>query len=308
MSVNPSQHVIKVLAYFDIFNYPLTREEIFLFLGHKAQPHEVALILQELIASQRIFKLGNFYSLQNDESLQERRTAGNNKAAALINTAYKIGSFLYQFPYVRGIGISGSLSKNFADHNTDIDFFIITKSNRLWLARTCMHLFKKLTFLTGHQHWYCMNYYIDEEALRIEEQNVFTATELVTLLPVCGNGTMDRFFEMNNWTTIYFPNQPGPRHSHFASRTSWLKKTTEWLFNNRLGNALDNYLMRITTRRWLKKEQQQRKNVNGNRMGLCNGKHFSKPNPVYFQKKVLDSLEKKLMKVASVEWQMASIK
>jgi hypothetical protein len=294
MHAKPEQNVIKVLAYFDIFNYPLTKEEIYFFLGHKTHPDEVALLLQQMIDDRRIFKLGDFYSLQNNSALQERRVAGNNKAAALINTAYKIGAFLYQFPYVRGIGISGSLSKNYADQTTDIDFFIITKANRLWIARTFMHFYKKLTFLTGRQHWYCMNYYIDEEALRIEEENIFTATELITLLPVCGNGTMDRFFETNNWTTIYFPNQPGIKHSHFASRSSWLKKSIEWIFNNRLGNALDNYFMRLTSNRWTTKEKQQRVNVNGNRMGLCTGKHFSKPNPVYFQKKVLDALDSKL--------------
>src|SRR6202022_4223033 len=89
---------------------------------------------------------------------------------------------------------------------SDIDFFIITKANRLWIARTLMHLFKKLTFLTGHQGWYCMNYYVDEEALQIEEKNIFTATELITLLPVCGNGTMEEFFRANNWASSYFPN------------------------------------------------------------------------------------------------------
>ena len=301
MHVTPEQSVIKVLAYFDIFNYPLTKEEIYFFLGQKSHPDDVDPVLNRLAGSKRIFKLGNFYSLQNDMALRERRTAGNNKAAALIETAYKVGSFLYQFPYVRGIGISGSLSKNFADHNTDIDFFIITRSNRLWIARTFMHLFKKFTFITGHQHWYCMNYYIDEEALRIDEQNIFTATELITLLPVCGNGTMDKFFEQNNWTTIYFPNQPATRHSVYASRSSWFKKATEFVLNNRLGNALDNYLMRITSKRWLLKEEQQRLNASGIRMGLHNDKHYSKPNPVYFQKKVLDAFEKKVKQAEVAE-------
>ena len=105
--------------------------------------------------------------------------------------------------------------------------------------------------------------------------------------------------ELNNLTTIDFPNQPGAKHSHYASRSAWLKKATEWLLNNRLGNALDNYLMRLTSRRWITKEQQQRVNVNGNRMGLCTGKHFSKPNPVYFQKKVLESLNSKLSVLSS---------
>jgi len=210
-------------------------------------------------------------------------------------TGYKVGGFLYQFPFVRGIGISGSLSKNFADHNTDIDFFIITRTNRLWIARTCMHLFKKLTFITGHQHWYCMNYYIDEAALRIEEQNIFTATELVTLLPVCGNGTMDRFYDQNSWTTHYFPNQTEHKHSRLLTKPGLLKRLVEWLLDNRLGNAIDTMLMGITTKRWKKKEQQHKTNSHGNRMGLHTGKHFSKPNPEFFQRKVLESLDRKLV-------------
>jgi predicted nucleotidyltransferase len=297
MPVQPEQSIIKALAYFDIFNYPLTQEEITSFLDQPVAMQDVSEALQQLVAGKRVFRLGNFYSLQYDHTLLSRRTAGNYKAEALLTIAYKIGGFLYQFPFVRGIGISGSLSKNFADQQSDIDFFIITRTNRLWVARTLMHLFKKLTFITGHQHLYCMNYYIDEEAMRIDEQNIFTATELITLLPVCGNGTMDRFYDQNNWAADYFPNQKMHKQSLFLTRSTWFKRAVEWLLENRLGNALDNVLMRITSRRWMKKEQQQRTNAHGNRMGLHTGKHFSKPNPEYFQRKVLESLEKRLVEM-----------
>src|SRR5687767_14585093 len=207
MPAQPEQSIIKALAYFDIFNYPLTQEEICSFLDQPMAVDELSPALQQLVDNKRIFRLDNFYSLQQDPALRSRRTTGNYKAQLLLKTAYKAGGFLFQFPFVRGIGISGSLSKNFADQETDIDFFIITRTNRLWIARTLMHLFKKLTFITGHQHWYCMNYYIDEEAMLIEEQNIFTATELITLLPVCGNGAMDRFYDQNHWAADYFPNQ-----------------------------------------------------------------------------------------------------
>jgi hypothetical protein len=298
MPVQPEQSIIKALAYFDIFNYPLTREEIYSFLDQPVAIEAVMAALLRLVEEKRIFCLGNFYSLQPDPALHTRRITGNHKAEALLLTAYKVGGFLYQFPFVRGIGISGSLSKNFADQQTDIDFFIITGSNRLWIARTLMHLFKKLTYITGHQHWYCMNYYIDEEAMRIEEQNIFTATELITLLPVCGNGTMDRFYQQNNWAADFFPNQQVGRQSMLLNRSGRLKKAVEWVFSNRFGNALDNMLMRITSRRWKKKEQQFKTNGHGDRMGLCTGKHFSKPNPLYFQKKVLGLLEIKLNELA----------
>ncbi len=294
MPVQYEQSIIKALAYFDIFNYPLTLDEIHHFLDQPLSKDDVQLTLQHLVDDCRVFRMGNFYSLQQDLSLRARRTNGNHKAGKLLTTGYKVGSFLYQFPFVRGIGISGSLSKNFADQDTDIDFFIITHANRLWIARTLMHFFKKLTFITGHQHFYCMNYYIDEEALCIDEQNIFTATEIITLKPVCGNGTMDKFYDQNNWTGNYFPNQPVSKESMVLAKPGWFKRMVEWLLDNKTGNSLDNWLMRVTTKRWLKKEQLQKTNMHGIRMGLHTGKHFSKPNPEFFQRKVLDALNKKL--------------
>jgi hypothetical protein len=297
MHRQPEQSVIKALAYFDIFNYPLTQEEVYNYIDKPMSIEVVMATLLQLVEEKRIFRLGSFYSLQPDVALHTRRTMGNHKAEILLKTAYKVGSFLYQFPFVRGIGISGSLSKNFADQHTDIDFFIITSSNRLWIARTLMHLFKKLTFITGHQHWYCMNYYIDEEALRIDEQNIFTATELITLIPVCGNGTMDKFYNQNNWVANYFPQQHISRQSMFLSRPGLFKRAVEWLFNNKLGNAIDNTLMRITAHRWKKKEKLHKTNDHGVRMGLCTDKHFARPNPAFFQKKVLGMFEKRLNEI-----------
>jgi hypothetical protein len=302
MSEKPHQSVLKVLAYFDIFQYPLTKDEIYLFLGQQIPPDEVQLLLHEMTAEHQIFKLGEFYSLHNDPALRERRITGNAKARHLLPLAYRIGSFLYQFPFVRGIGISGSLSKNFADDNSDIDFFIITSSNRLWIARTCMHLFKKFTYLTGKQHWYCMNYYIDEDALRIEEQNIFTATELMTLVPVCGNGTMEKLFGSNEWAAVYFPNHIIPQQAHQVRGHSWIKKAAEWLLNNRFGNILDDYLMQVTTRRWLRKEQQHRLNAHGNRMGLRGSKHIAKPNPAFFHKSILARYQQKINEVAPMSF------
>ncbi|OQP63033.1 hypothetical protein [Niastella populi] len=307
MPVYPEQSIIKVLAYFDIFNYPLTQEEIYNFLDKPLEMEVVMATLFQLVEDKRIFLLGRFFSLQADTALCTRRIIGNHKAETMLKTAYRVGGFLYQFPFVRGVGISGSLSKNFAGHDTDIDFFIITRANRLWIARTLMHLFKKLTFITGHQHLYCMNYYIDEEAMLIREQNIFTATELVTLLPVCGNGTMSRFYGQNNWTTHFFPNQQPGRQSMLLSRPGFVKRSAEWLLNNRLGNALDELLMRITARRWKKKEQLCRTNDHGVRMGLCTGKHFAKPNPAFFQRSVLGSLEKKLAEQMNIEYRMSNV-
>jgi hypothetical protein len=192
------------------------------------------------------------------------------------------------------------LSKNVADEDADIDFFIITKSNRLWIARSLMHLFKKFTFLVKKQHWFCMNYYIDEEALQITDKNIYTATEVVTLVPVCGNGALMKFYEANSWTQGYFPNYELCNSPVRKSKSSLPKKFVEWVFNNSFGESLDNYLMSLTSSRWRRKELEGQLNIKGGRMSLWTGKHFSKPNPAFFQKKVLLLYESKLNEIDRV--------
>jgi hypothetical protein len=286
--------VLKTLAYFDIFHYPLTRDEIRQFLDHPVTEYELANNLNRLVDEGYLFLHAQFYSLHNTAINSYRRVIANERASILLPKAIRIGRFLQQFPFVRGIGISGSLSKNVAEDESDIDFFIITKANRLWIARTIMHLFKKLTFLTGKQHFFCMNYYIDEKGIKLAEQNIFTAIELKTLLPVCGALCFDQFFRSNEWADEWLPSCPFRQQSKPDKRVGFLKMFTEWLLDNSIGNRLDNWLMHITSKRWKKKEMDGNVNMKGLRMILLTGKHFARSNSGRFQEKVLATYESKL--------------
>ena len=287
--------ILKVLAYFDLFNYPVSGEEILFFLDREVPVSELNENLEVLTAEKHLFRLGTFYSLRDDPQAAERRIKGNRHATELLVIADRVSRFLYQFPYVRGVGISGSLSKHYADENADIDYFIITRSNRLWIARSLMHLFKKWSFLTGRQHWYCMNYYVDEEALEIEEKNIFTATELITLLPACGNGGLIKFFDANDWATDYFPHyRQRQREASVYPPPSWIKRALEKLFDNRAGDRLDDFLRRLTARRWKHKEDRGDLNDKGHKMSLKTSKHFSRPNPEVFQQKILNVYSSRL--------------
>lgn len=295
VSVELENSILKVLAWFDLFHYPLPAGEILFFLDRMISPEELKIPLQQLVNDKMIFLHEGYYSLENRPDLVIRRTRGNERARHMLRTAHRIGRLLYHFPFVRGIFISGSLSKNFADEKADIDFFIVTRANRLWIARTAMHLFKKLTYLWGGQHWFCMNYYIDEDALQIREQNYFTAIELITLMPICGDGAIGNLFNENNWATKYFPRyaEKTPIHGG-AGKKYGVKRLLERVFNNRMGDRLDEYLFKLTSRRWKEKEDKHRLNIKGGRMGLDTGKHFSKPNPSFFHKSILERYEQKL--------------
>ncbi len=300
MHMRPS--ILKVLTYFDLFDYPVTADEILFFMDKEVSPIGLKAELDVLANEGLLFPDGSFYSLRNDPELAIRRIRGNRHADELLKIAARISRQLYLFPYVRGIGISGSLSKHFADEQADIDYFIITRRNRLWIARTLMHLFKKMNYLRNRQNWYCMNYYVDEEALEIKEKNIFTAMEMITLLPASGNGGLVKFFDANEWTAQYFPCYKFRQKEAKGPVPSSLVKTAfENLLNNKWGDRLDDLLQRWTSLRWQKKEERGDRNKKGNRMCLQNEKHFSRPNPENFQQRVLGRYATRLREM-EVKW------
>jgi hypothetical protein len=291
------QDILKTLAYFDIFNYPLTKEDIRSFMSRPYNQSSIEETLSSLLFDEVIFRTGEFYSLQNKPSLAEIRQCGNKRAIQQLSVAKKAAGIIFRFPYVQAVAISGSLSKNFADEKADIDFFIITTANRLWIARTLMHLFKKLTYLAGKQHWFCMNYYIDEAALEIKEKNIFTAMEIVTLLPMHQTNCFQNFIKANAWTNNYFPLKKNSFEGISIIKKGWITKFTERIFNSRLGNAADKWLMNLTDKRWKKKTRQGKLNDHGTKIGMNVGRHFSKPDPKNFQAKVLQQYETKIQRL-----------
>ena len=118
-----SQSILKVIAYFDVFTYPVKKEEIISFLDATYPGNEIDEAIELLLEKEIIFKSGDFYSLQQDPVWIKRRKAGNEKATAQLRIAAKVATLLSRFPFVRGVAVSGSLSKHFAGDNADIDFF-----------------------------------------------------------------------------------------------------------------------------------------------------------------------------------------
>lgn len=288
------RNILASLAYFDMFDYPLTYSEIFLFLGDKYPQSEFCDAVQSLVYHKMIYQFDRYYSIKNNFELVARRNNGNAKAAELIKKAKEVASLLIKFPYVRGVGISGSLSKNFADDKSDIDLFIITEKNRLWVARSLMHCFKKFTFLVNKQHHYCMNYYIDEEQLQIVEKNIYTAIEVDTLIPLEGDNAFERFYAANSWTRGLLPNKTLRLANTKPLKKHLFKSLIETLLNNRAGNWIDNLLMRITAGRWDKKTKMKKVNMRGTVMGMAASKHCAKPDPVNFQTRLINRYQDKL--------------
>ncbi|MGN6420580.1 MAG: hypothetical protein ACTHMC_23925 [Pseudobacter sp.] len=305
MPIPVAHSILRTLAYFELFQHPLTAQELLFFLDQPVAETELQSALQQLLQEHRVFNHNGFYALQNQPAYVDRRKQYNAHAKELLPVAHRIGKLLSRFPYVSGICISGSLSKEVASTEADLDFFIITKPGRLWIARTCMHLLKKLSFLAGKQHWFCMNYYVDESMPLIRERNYFTAIEMLTLLPVAGSDALPDFFHANEWVQEFLPSYAG-KELPPVRKDGILKKIAEWMFSNRMGDQLDNFLMRLTTKRWKQKEDNFQLNMKGGRMGLDADKHYCKPNPIHFQEPLLARYQKRVAELLDQPYVMVS--
>lgn len=284
--------ILKALLYSDIFRYPLTAGEIYSRLStNHTNISEVQNELDELSKQGIVFSTHNFFSVKNDPGLAERRLLGNRRAEEIMPFAIRRAQMIYQFPFVRAVSISGSLSKNFMDEKSDLDYFVVTTPGRLWIARASMALYKRIFFRNSHRY-FCANYFIDSQNLRIEEQNIFTASELSTLIPVCGQHIYHRLIAENKWLVNFYPNFKQHSDSEEYGKASWLKKFSEGLLSL-VATPLDNWLLRQALRRW-KRQFGSHFTEQDFAVAFKSGKHVSKNHPNHFQKSVTDLYEQKV--------------
>jgi len=242
--------IMKVLLYSDVFHYPLTLEEI--VHRHPLKnitSSEIKTELDDLIEQQLVFEVKGFYMLENNPQYIERRLKGNEKAQKYLVKSKWTVQFLKYFPFVQSIFLSGSISKNYIDENSDIDYFVITKAHYLWIVRSLFVLFRRIG-LMGSRKLFCFNYLIDETHLKTSHESFYIATEIVTLVPMYDEGKWNAFYTENQWIQQYYPNYP--IQSVKETQKKWIKYVLEFPFRLIGGKRLNIWLMNQTKKRKIK--------------------------------------------------------
>ena len=288
------EQILRTLLYFDIFNYPLKSGEVFNFLGIPALDKSIVTSRLSSLTDQKIiFQFGELFSLKNDNSLIDRRLKGNKEADKYLILARKKANFISKFPFVRAVLASGSLSKGYMDERSDLDFFIITASNRLWIARTLLVLYKVVFLANNHKH-FCVNYFVDEKHLEIEEKNLFTATELATVIPLYGSQQYENLQGVNSWLAEFFPNYTQRSTSDVPpSKLSWPKKVFEGLISMFFANTVETYLHNATRARW-KRLYEKSYSASDFKVAFKSKPHASKNHPRNFQRTIIEVYDEKL--------------
>jgi len=294
VTANSAQYqALLPLLYFEIFSYPLTFEEICAFCSSPDKDQKrLQAALSQMVESGHLYKIEDFYLTQNKPEWVSTRKANNLRAEKYLRKAHLMTRIIRRFPFVRAVLVSGSLSKMVMPEDGDIDYFIITHPKRLWIARTFLVLFKKI-FLFNSKKYFCVNYFVDERHLEIEEQNRFTATEVATLLPTYSRQHYDRFYQANRWIDQFYPHYPKRTSEKIdVQKASKIQAALEFTLAGSFGERLDNWFMQRTIAYWSRKFKTMA--PENFEVALKSRKYVSKHHPQNFQIKVKTAFQERV--------------
>lgn len=200
------QSILNTIAYSDIFQYPLTEDQIHHYLiGVKSTSQAVrhALRTSQRLAESIAYEWP-FYLLCGEEAIIQTRLRRAAQAERMWPAAIHYGRMVAHLPYVRMVAVTGALAMNNVDPGADIDYLIVTKPGRLWLCRSLVVMVVKSAGLRGVT--LCPNYLVTEEKLAFPDQSLYAAHELAQMVPLHGMAIYQRMLQANPWIYRYLPN------------------------------------------------------------------------------------------------------
>ena len=204
--------ILKTLLYSDLFDYPLTEEEIYQYLiFQKIDKDQLSKLLEN--TNLHIDRLNNFFFLKGRGKIVKARLMKKKFSLEKLEKAKKIIKFLGLIPTIKLIGISGTLAVMNCKKDDDIDIFVIAENKLVWTTRFFTAIM--LIFLgvyrsknsTANNNKICLNLLLDEDKMQFANYDLFTAHEIVQLLPIFDRDkTYQKFIKANTWINKIFPN------------------------------------------------------------------------------------------------------
>jgi len=200
--------ILETLHYADLFDYPLTAQQLQRFLiGVRASRAEIDDALNDPTRlNGSLTRSDDFFLLPNRESIIAASARLRRAARKQIPRARFYARLLAHLPFVRMVALTGALAMENASDN-DIDFLIVTAPGRLWFVRGLSVALVRLARWRGDQ--LCPNFLLSENALAIPERNLYNAHEIAQMIPLYGFDVYRRMCLANTWAVTFLPNVDG---------------------------------------------------------------------------------------------------
>ena len=253
---NLQQDIVRTLAYFDVFLYPLTKEQIYAYLPRNSVTIlHVENDLNELLQKGLLKETGGYYFFaERSATIVAARRRDEQRASVMLKRAFWISFFLKQIPFVRAVFITGSLSKNVATPSSDVDFMIATAPNRLWISKMILTGVRRI-FLFNSIKYFCVNLFVTEKGFSFPEKNVFNAIEIATTQVLWNEAALDKFYSANSWVHTFLPNWRKNRQTHalLQSKASPVQTVLEFVLSALPLTSLDAFFLNQARKFWKKR-------------------------------------------------------
>jgi len=250
------QDIVRALAYFDVFLYPLTKEQVYAYLPRNSLPiQQLENDLKDLVCAGLLKEnAGCYFFADRSSAVAATRQEDERRAATMLKRAFWISLFLKQIPFVRAVFITGSLSKNVAGPSSDVDFMIVTAPNRLWISKMILTGIRRIFFFNTIKYS-CFNLFVTIKGFSFPEKNVFNAIEIATTQVLWNKAAHDKFLSANSWVHMFLPNW-SKNHQGFRllrSKASPIQTILEFVLNALPLNSLDDFLLDTARKFWKKR-------------------------------------------------------
>ncbi len=272
--------ILDTLAYSAVFDYPLTFHQLCTYLisnrKFKYLTFKEALVDLEKAGKLKI-RDGKIFLYKNSPKNWDKRKENTKR---LLDNVQPAIQKLKIIPWIKLLALTGSIAAYNANQRDDVDIFIISQKNRVWLTRLFVVLILKSVgkYRTEKNPTkkVCPNIYIDETQMAWpkEKQNLYVAHEIIMMHPLINrdNSYFD-FVNANKWLGSFLPS---------ADAGNKIKPKTQKYTNSRTVDKLEKLLMSLQIKYMQKKKQ--------NEITEPSLIHFNKND---WNKKILDSYEAK---------------
>lgn len=210
--------ILRTLAYADVFDYPLSSQEVWRFLitPSKTKVSDVQIALTQMSADLKLINTNDgFYFLKGRDEIVNIRKKREQESRKKLKIAKRAARWLKLIPTIKMVAVTGALAMNNSEKEDDIDLLIVASRNRLWLTRLLTVFLVELVAKRRRpgdkevKDKICLNMFLDGNHLAVpkKEQDLFSAHEACQLKLLWDrNETYQKFVKENQWVKRFLPN------------------------------------------------------------------------------------------------------
>lgn len=260
---------LATIRFFDLFDFPLTAEEVFDYLYKYPNPlhiKELKATLDHLVQEGKLAEIKGYFVQPGRESIIETRKTRKFIAEKFWNRTKLYGHYMRSIPFVRMIAVCNNLAYDNSSEQSDIDLFIVVRPGRMWLARFLMtvvlHFFGVRRYGDKIAGRFCLSFFVTGDQMDISQfelkpEDPYLAYWTKNLRPIFGSLTYRDFRDKNQeWLSNYGLHFDDSFRKHmYHYEDGRLKKIAEWMLGGFVGDLFERILKGTLKKKTLRSMQ-----------------------------------------------------